>query len=438
MPSARVSTGTSWSGPKSATRVSASRPSSAIAFSASASTRMRCSVRAISSRCTASTSDSKSAARVRTAARAAVRAASASAGRPRPRSARRPPGPASARPGRQVARAAVHRRGDLSASRSQPLAAGQGLGPGLPLALGRPPQGVGPTGQSPGPLLQRAQRQPGVHLGRRGPAGPPRPAGPGRPGRARPRRRSRGQLEPVLEVGQSGEVAVPGLPRPGRSPAAAVRPRSCAERAVELSCPSSSASAAIAASDSCSRARATSTASSGLAVPLVELALGEPQPLAGVAGLAPAAVSASSIAACTSIRLGWADDPPAAKWAPSTSPSRVTATRSGSAATSAAAAGRSSTTATRRSTRCTAAASSAGASTTSTRVDRTGRAAPASRLVVGSAGSAPPSSRPARPRSSALRWSKAPTRGVQVGDRDGVRGRPEGGGDRGLVAGSAR
>ena len=42
---------------------------------------------------------------------------------------------------------------------------------------------------------------------------------------------------------------------------------------------------------------------------------------------------------------GWAEEPPEAKWAPSTSPSRVTAVTSASSATSARAAGRSSTTA---------------------------------------------------------------------------------------------
>ena len=77
-------------------------------------------------------------------------------------------------------------------------------------------------------------------------------------------------------------------------------------------------------------------------------------------------VSASSTAAWISIRLGWLEEPPEAKWEPKTSPSRVTAVRSGSSATSPRAASRSSTTATLNSRRLRAPRRSAGQSTTST------------------------------------------------------------------------
>ena len=94
---------------------------------------------------------------------------------------------------------------------------------------------------------------------------------------------------------------------------------------------------------------------------------------------------------------------------------------------------RSSTTATLRSSRTTAGRKSGPQSTSVDGVPRPGRQC---RPADGSsAPGTPPSSSPARPRSSALRWSKAPTRGIQVGDRDGVGGRTERRRDSQLVPG---
>ena len=273
------------------------------------------------------------------------------------------------------------------------------LGPGLPLVLGGPAQRVGPAGQGPDPLLQGPQRQPGVHLGRPGQPGRLGRAGPARPDRARRSRPRPGQLQPVLQVGQPGRGRGPGPPRPGAIACGSRSASPRADRAVELSWPSSSASAAIAASDSCSRA----------SVDLDRLA-GRPRAARSSsvwanrsrsqAWLASASrCSASSIAAWTSIRLGCAEEPPAAKWALSTSPSRVTAIRSGSAATRSWAAGRSSTTATLRSTRSHAPAQLGGHLDHVDRVRapagsvgqsaRLGRSAPAPRRAAGRPGPGP-------------------------------------------------
>ena len=140
--------------------------------------------------------------------------------------------------------------------------------------------------------------------------------------------------------------------------------------------------------------------------------------------------TASSTAAWISSRLGWLDEPPAAKWAPIRSPSRVTAVRSGRSAMSARAAGRSSTTATLKSRRATAARISAGASTTS-------------RAYVAVAGQRGPGGVVGRPATEqqagaaevvALEVGDRLDGGVGTGDDDRVGGGAEGGRDGRLVA----
>ena len=92
----------------------------------------------------------------------------------------------------------------------QTLTAGRSPGPGLPLGLGGPDQGVGPAGQRAGPLLGGAQREPGIHLG-----GPRGTRGLGEPftvlGVGVLLRRLLGGGEPLLEVGEPGEVTAAGL-----------------------------------------------------------------------------------------------------------------------------------------------------------------------------------------------------------------------------------
>ena len=97
----------------------------------------------------------------------------------------------------------------------QPLPPLDRPGPRLALGLGGADQGVGATVQGPGPLLAGAQRQAGVHLGLAGGAGrvgePLALGGVGLlVGGA-----SCGRGEPALELGQPGEVAARAPP--GRS-----------------------------------------------------------------------------------------------------------------------------------------------------------------------------------------------------------------------------
>ena len=247
----------------------------------SASTRMRCSARAISSRCAASTSVSKSCVSVRTAARAALSAGFGLGPRPpRPRRAARPPAASdrSTRPARYAAPACT--AAAVRASRRHPLAAGHAPGRG-PAARSRRP-GAGRRRGRPGP----------------GPAPPAcaaragRPSRPPRASRASSASRSRsagsgsvvvGGLrrsgEPLLQLGQPRHIAVPGLlgasdrlaqplglvvGGPGGRAELAELLGQRRHRRVRLVQPGQ---------------RHLDGVRRGLAVPLVELALGEPQPV---------------------------------------------------------------------------------------------------------------------------------------------------------------
>ena len=141
---------------------------------------------------------------------------------------------------------------------------------------------------------------------------------------------------------------------------------------------------------------------------------------------------ASSYAAWISSRLGCEAEPPAAKWAPKTSPSRVTAVTSGRSATSARAASRSCTTAVLKSSRASDGTQGVGARHHVDGVRRVaGQPGPGARSSV----TPPPSSSPARPRSPVLRWPIADTAASPSVDGHGVGRRAQRRGDRGLVAG---
>ena len=188
--------------------------------------RIRCWVRAISSRCTELTSSSCSRPRSRSR-RADRRAAPASrplpglldggAGlggqvrrRPRAGPARRP----RATPTASAARPSRSSRSRRSAARARASRS----------ALGGAQQRVGPAVQRPGPLLGGAQRQPGVHLGLPGGAGRlGEPLALGGVGLLVGGVLGGGQ--PRLEVGQPGEVAVAGLLGLGDRLGRAARPR---------------------------------------------------------------------------------------------------------------------------------------------------------------------------------------------------------------------
>ena len=141
---------------------------------------------------------------------------------------------------------------------------------------------------------------------------------------------------------------------------------------------------------------------------------------------------ASSTAAWISSRLGWLDEPPAATWAPRTSPSRVTAVSSGCRATSWRAAVRSPTTATRSSRWVSAGRTTSGHSTASTAYD-------ASAGSVGQVAGPPAAGAAGDDQPGA-----AEVVGLEVVDRvdgrggtlddDRVGGRAQRAGDRGLVA----
>ena len=143
---------------------------------------------------------------------------------------------------------------------------------------------------------------------------------------------------------------------------------------------------------------------------------------------------ASSTAAWTSSSDGCADDPPAAKWLPIRSPSRVTAVTSGRSATTARAVGRSSTTTILNRMRRSAGRRASGHSTTSTAYD-----APAgSPGQVGVVDVPAAEQEPGPAEVLGLEVLDRPDRGVDVLDGDRVGGRAEGRGDRGLVAGPDR
>ena len=281
-----------------------------------------------------STSASKSRVSVRTrpaaapsAASASVRAASAAGPLGRGGGQRRldPPG--------QPGRAGMH-RARLPPPRAAAAPGGPSPGPGRRRSCcGGPAQGLGPARQRPDPLLHGAQRRAGRPSRRCGPPAPPRPAGPARPDRARPRPRSSlGQFEPVFQVGEPATGRDPAPARPGRSACQqplrlAVRRPGRGAQLAELLGQRGHAGVRLVQPGQghldglrCGRAVAPPARS------------GRTGAARSVWLASASRGSASSIAAWTSIRLGCADEPPAAKWALSTSPSRVTATRSGSAA----------------------------------------------------------------------------------------------------------
>ena len=245
----------------------------------------------------------------------------------------------------------------------QALAALGGACARLALGLGGAQQRVGAAVEGASALLGRAQREPGVHLALARLAG------------------CLGELlalggvgllvgdvlgggEARLEVGEAGQVGLAGLPGGGDGPLealglalggaglGAVLPELLGHRGqgrvglVELGQGDVDALEAVVAGG-------------------LEAGDLEPEPLGGGGGLGERVV-ASSTAAWISIRLGWLLEPPAAKWVPSRSPSRVTATTSGRSATRRRAAARSSTTATLCSSRASAGRTSSGAVTTST------------------------------------------------------------------------
>ena len=220
---------------------------------------------------------------------------------------------------------------------------------------------------------------------------------------------------------------------PGR-PAIAWSRRSASARALracEPYWPSSSATAARVASDSCSLARATSTrrlASSRSRSSVEASKVSRSSVCAAVVSCSVA----SSTAACTSIRLGWLDEPPAAKWAPSRSPSRVTAVTSGASATSDRAAARSSTTATLNSSRVSAGRRSVGALHHVHGVRRAGRQARPGGVVDVRATEQDPRATEV----VVLEVADGAEGGVDVADGDRVGRTAEGSGDGRLVAGA--
>ena len=232
----------------------------------------------------------------------------------------------------------VEHVGDRGADRLGGLALAEQPGPaldlagaGLALLLGGAQQLVGPAVQGAGPLLGGAQREPGLHLALPGGAG------------------GLGELlavvGDVLEVGVLLGPGQPGLElaearrgpssRASRASAIARSSRSASPRAARAwapNWPSSSATAARVASDSCSLASATSTRFWASCRSRSSRDMSKPS--RSVAATASASCwVASSTAAWISIRLGWLAEPPAATWAPSRSPSRVTAVSEASRAT---------------------------------------------------------------------------------------------------------
>ena len=208
----------------------------------------------------------------------------------------------------------------------QPLAALDRAGAGLALGLGGAEQLVGPAVQRAGPLLGGAQRQPGVHLGLAGGAG--------------------GLGEPLAVVGRA--------PRSGASSARASRSSSSASPARSWSRASSASAIARSSRSASPRAAARPGSRTGRAPRRPRPASrrtraawpGRRRPAAGPRAARSRAGRCRSRAARrrrpprraagrprrprpgSRCRLGWLAEPPAAKWAPSTSPSRVTAVTS--------------------------------------------------------------------------------------------------------------
>ena len=285
----------------------------------------------------------------------------------------------------------------------QPLAALGGAGPGLrarpprPGAAGRP----GRAGRAPRSSEVRSASRASISACRAVRAASRQPLA-ARRCRAPRRAASSADGEPLAPARRARRRS---WSRAASACAIASASRSAsprAARACEPNWPSSSATAARVASDSCSLASATSTPLAAPPPLALEPGQVEPEPLRGRDRFGQLRRSASSTAAWISIRLCWAAEPPAAKWAPSRSPSRVTAVTSGQSATRLRAArevvddrGLEEQPAQRGTQR------RSGHSTTSAAyVAPPGSVGP---VVVGPRGP-PPSSRPARPRSSALRW----------------------------------
>ena len=221
----------------------------------------------------------------------------------------------------------------------QPLASLDGPGPRLALGLGRPHQGVGPAVERAGALLAGAQGEPGVHLRLAGAAGRlDQPLALGGVGLLVGGVVGRG--EPGLEVGEPGEVLVASLVggRDRRGDPLGLRAGRARGRAVVAELLGHGGQRRVG---------------------LVELGQRHVDPALGVEplGVEPGDVEAEPlgggdrlgqlgrgvVVAPPGSPAGWAAtaEPPAAKWAPYTSPSRVTAVTSGRSATRARAASRS-------------------------------------------------------------------------------------------------
>ena len=407
-------------------------PSSSSARSSSCSIRIRCWVRAISSRWTELTSSSCSRARSRSDARTASRSCS------RPSRACSTCGAGlggqvdrDLEPGQHDAHGGADRLGGPALA-DQALAALGRPGAGLALRLGGAHQRVGAAVQGPSALLGGAQRQPGVHLGLPGLAG-----GVGQPlavgGVGLLLGGVLGRGEPRLELGEAGQVVVAGLLGVGDGRGRAARPRrgrrgpaSRTGRAPRPPPPGSRRTrAAWPGRRRPGAGRPSARRRAGTGRTRAARRRRPPRP----AGTRPR----RRLPGSRSGSAGWAE-PPEAKWAPSRSPSRVTAVTSGSSRTRPRAAARSSTTATLYSSRLSAPRRSAGQSTTSTAyVAWPGRPGQ-SRSVGGSAAE----QQAGAAEVVGLEVADGVDRGVGVAHGDRVGGRPEGAGDGGLVAAADR
>ena len=203
--------GTSWSGPYSATRDAASSPSSSRARSSSCSIRIRCWVRAISSRWVSLTSSSSS----RPRSRNRVRASRSWFSRPtRPASTRLRSAAAEAMDSSSRASTTAVARPTASPTRpswSSCSRRAMAAARASRSALRGAEQRVGPAVEGAGPLLGRAQGEPGLHL--RAACGTGQLGEPVTLGRVR---LLVGCVlhgrEPRLELGQAAEVGVAGSP----------------------------------------------------------------------------------------------------------------------------------------------------------------------------------------------------------------------------------
>ena len=294
--------------------------------------RIRCWVRAISSRCTELTSSSCSRARSRSVARDRQQLLLAAAAGLLDRGARLG-GPVRSTPRAGPGRRSTPRPTASAArpSRTQPLAALDRRGPGpraRPAAARE--QRVGAAVEGAGPLLGWCAARAGRPSRPAGPRGPPRRAARARWCRAPRRAPSSAAAEAVLELGETGEVLVARL-LGGRDRLVEPLGLGAGRRGPgSRSWPSSSATAARVASDSCSLASATSTRRWASRRSRSRRAMSKPsrseaRDRLGELARRPRRRRPGS-------RSGWAGaaEPPAAKWAPRRSPSRVTAVTSGS------------------------------------------------------------------------------------------------------------